>query len=93
MLSTEGGEEGVNNATLFVRLKPTEARNISQKEFEQQARELFQQVPGVRISFQSQGASGEGKDLIILLKGEETRRTIRVRQYPDPGNESYSRVG
>ncbi|MEM8545213.1 MAG: efflux RND transporter permease subunit [Cyanobacteria bacterium P01_H01_bin.119] len=71
VLSTEGGDDGVNTATLFVRLKPTSDRDISQREFEQQARELFQQIPGARISFQSQSASGETKDLTVVLKGDE----------------------
>ncbi|MEO0535898.1 MAG: efflux RND transporter permease subunit [Cyanobacteria bacterium P01_A01_bin.123] len=71
VLSTEGGDDGINQATLFVRLKPTSERDISQAQFEQQARDLFQQIPGARISFQSQGASGEGKDLTIVLKGDE----------------------
>ena len=45
-------------------------RDVSQNEFEQNAREIFRTVPGARISFRSAGASGEGKDLTILLKGE-----------------------
>lgn len=71
VLSTEGGEEGVNQATLYVNLLPKSQRQQSQQEFEQIAREQFQSVPGARISFQSQGASGEGKDLTVLLKSED----------------------
>ena len=69
VLASEGGD-GVNTATLFVRLKPEEERAITQKEFEKSARQLFQAVPGARISFESQGAGGESKDLTIILKGE-----------------------
>ncbi|MFE1744834.1 efflux RND transporter permease subunit [Coleofasciculus sp. H7-2] len=61
----------VNTANLFVNLKPKEKReNLPQKEFEKQMRQVFSQVPGARISFQSQGAGGAGKDLSIVLKSE-----------------------
>ncbi|NER81093.1 MAG: efflux RND transporter permease subunit, partial [Leptolyngbya sp. SIO1D8] len=70
ILSSEGGEDGINQATLFVRLKPDDERTLSQKEFEQDARQVFQTIPGARISFQSQGASGDGKDLPIILKSD-----------------------
>ncbi|MBD2086553.1 efflux RND transporter permease subunit [Trichocoleus sp. ST-U3] len=61
----------VNTANLFVNLKPKEQReDLPQKEFEKQMRQAFSQVPGARISFQSQGAGGAGKDLSIVLKSE-----------------------
>ncbi|MGF1461495.1 MAG: efflux RND transporter permease subunit [Leptolyngbyaceae cyanobacterium] len=69
VLSTEG-TDSINAATLFVNLKPDNERSISQQQFEQDARTLFQAIPGARISFQSQGAGGESKDLTILLKGD-----------------------
>lgn len=71
VLTTEGGEDGVNTATAYVRLVPKKERDVSQKEFEQNARDIFRTIPGARISFRSEGASGEGKDLTILLKGED----------------------
>ena len=61
---------GVNQATLSVQLKEKENRDISQPEFEQQLRPQFQQIPGARISFQSQGAGGGNRDLSIVLKSE-----------------------
>ncbi|NEQ30372.1 MAG: efflux RND transporter permease subunit [Leptolyngbya sp. SIO4C5] len=69
VLSREGGSYGVEGAELFVRLDPD--RTITQDEFRQQARQFFQQIPGARISFRSQGASGDGKDLTIVLKSED----------------------
>ena len=69
VLASEG-RDGITTATLFVRLKPEDERAITQKEFERSARQLFQAVPGARISFESQGAGGESKDLTIILKGE-----------------------
>lgn len=62
--------EDVNTATLTVKLKPKEERKMSQEEFEQQVRPEFAQVPGARISFQSSGSVGGGKDLSILLRSE-----------------------
>ncbi len=70
VLTTEGGSNGVNQGTLFVRLKPRRERQASQRQFEADAREIFQQVPGARVSFQSQGAGGSNRDLTIVLKSE-----------------------
>ncbi len=69
VLSSEG-TEGINTASMFVNLKPENERTASQAEFEQAARQIFQTIPGARISFQSQGAGGESKDLTIILKGD-----------------------
>ncbi|WP_228040118.1 efflux RND transporter permease subunit [Nodosilinea sp. LEGE 07088] len=71
VLATEGGDDGVNQATLYARLLPKNERDLSQAGFERQARDGFQQVPGARISFQSQGASGDGKDLSVVLKSDD----------------------
>ncbi|MBF2035367.1 MAG: efflux RND transporter permease subunit [Leptolyngbyaceae cyanobacterium T60_A2020_046] len=80
ILSTEGGDNGVNEATLYLRLKPRNERNISQRDFERQAREVFQRIPGTRISFQSQGASGDSKDVTIIFKSEDP---IALREASD----------
>ncbi|NJN01153.1 MAG: efflux RND transporter permease subunit [Leptolyngbyaceae cyanobacterium SL_1_1] len=68
VLSQEGGRYEVNGGQLFVQLNPD--RKISQRQFQEQSRQLFNQIPGARISFLSQGASGDGKDLTIVLKSE-----------------------
>jgi hydrophobe/amphiphile efflux-1 (HAE1) family protein len=89
LLSTEGGD-GVNTATVFARLKPKSERTVSQRDFEREAREIFQTIPGSRISFQSQGASGGGKDLTIVLKSDDPNAllnsanalTQQMRQIP-----------
>ena len=62
--------EEINSATLTVKLKPKEERNISQKEFEQQLRPLFQQIPGARVSVKTEGPGGSGKELSIVLRSE-----------------------
>ncbi|AFY53623.1 cation/multidrug efflux pump [Rivularia sp. PCC 7116] len=61
--------ENVGSANLTIRLKPKEERD-SQSEFEEQVRPQFAQIPGARISFQSTGAVGGGKDLTIVLQSE-----------------------
>jgi multidrug efflux pump subunit AcrB len=62
--------EEINSATLTVKLKPREDRKVTQKEFEVQIRPLFQQIAGARISFQAEGAGGDGKELSIVLRSE-----------------------
>jgi hydrophobe/amphiphile efflux-1 (HAE1) family protein len=62
--------EEINSATLAINLKPREKRNISQKQFEEQVRPSFEQIPGARISFQSQSPGGTRKDLSIVLRSE-----------------------
>jgi multidrug efflux pump subunit AcrB len=62
--------EEINSATLSIQLQPKEERNISQKQFEEQIRPLFQEIPGARISFQSQGPGGGRKALSIVLRSE-----------------------
>jgi multidrug efflux pump subunit AcrB len=62
--------EEINSATLTVKLKPREERKVSQKEFEVQIRPIFQQIPGARISFKTEGPGGSGKELSIVLRSE-----------------------
>ncbi|MCC5618670.1 efflux RND transporter permease subunit [Nostoc sp. CHAB 5836] len=62
--------EEINSANLAINLKPKEERNISQKQFEEQVRPSFGQIPGARISFQSQSPGGSSKDLSIVLRSE-----------------------
>ncbi|MEM9923544.1 MAG: efflux RND transporter permease subunit [Cyanobacteria bacterium P01_D01_bin.50] len=62
--------ENVASASLTVRLKPKEEREVSQSEFEEKVRPQFAQIPGARISFQSTGAVGGRKDLTIVLQSE-----------------------
>lgn len=60
----------VNSATVVAKLKPREERDLSQSQFEQKLRPQFLDIPGARVSFQSQGAGGSNKDLTIILKSE-----------------------
>ncbi|NMF81877.1 efflux RND transporter permease subunit [Nodosilinea sp. P-1105] len=80
VLATEGGEDGVNRATVFARLLPRNQRDVSQNQFEQQIRPLFAEVPGARITFQSQGAGGESQDLTVVLKSDDP---VALRQVSD----------
>ncbi|MEM9448801.1 MAG: efflux RND transporter permease subunit [Cyanobacteria bacterium P01_E01_bin.6] len=65
-----GSARGVDAATAYVNLKPDSERDVTQQEFESEMREQFRQIPGARISFESQGAGGGGKDLTLVLKSE-----------------------
>jgi hydrophobe/amphiphile efflux-1 (HAE1) family protein len=71
VLSLMGGDSGVNQATLYARLVPKGERDISLWDFQDQTRAVFQRIPGARISFQAQGATGDGKDLTVVLKGDD----------------------
>ncbi|MEH1916690.1 efflux RND transporter permease subunit [Nostoc sp.] len=62
--------EEINSASLAINLKPREKRNISQKQFEEQVRPSFEQIPGARISFQSQSPGDSSKGLSIVLRSE-----------------------
>jgi hydrophobe/amphiphile efflux-1 (HAE1) family protein len=72
-------DQGVNKATLFVKLKAREARKHSQQEFERNVRPLFQQIPGTRLSFDSGGIAGS-KELAIVLKSEDAAALTQTAQ-------------
>lgn len=74
--SASSSARDVSEATVFVNLKPDSERDITQQEFESIMREKFRQIPGARISFESQGAGGGGKDLTLVLKSENTEALL-----------------
>ncbi|MEB3339855.1 efflux RND transporter permease subunit, partial [Okeania sp.] len=90
-IGSRGSSENVNKGKLYVNILPREERDITQKEFEQQVRPLFQNIPGARINFSSQGAGGGNKDLTIILKSEnaavlqQTSDTLERQMREVPG--------
>ncbi|MDJ0632246.1 MAG: efflux RND transporter permease subunit [Xenococcaceae cyanobacterium MO_188.B29] len=78
VLATTGDEGSVNNGTVYIKLLPTEERTTSQQEFETNMREVFQEIPGTRISFRSQGVGVTNKDLSIVLKSENVDNLNQV---------------
>ena len=62
------GTEGINNGLLSVNLLPKNERDLSQQEFQDRMRKVFQEIPGARISFQSRGAGGSDKDVSLILR-------------------------
>ncbi|KST66725.1 efflux RND transporter permease subunit [Mastigocoleus testarum] len=72
--------EEINSATLTVNLVPRAERDISQAEFEQQIRPLFEQIPGARISFTSTGSVGGRKDVTLVLQSENPVALNQVAQ-------------
>ena len=81
----------INSGTVYANLLPKDQREVSQQEFEQEMRQVFRTIPGARISFQSQGAGGGGKDLSIVLKSEnapaltQTAETLEKQMRDIPG--------
>lgn len=69
-LATAGDDGRVNQGQIYVNLVPKNARDISQKEFQQQMRSEFNQIPGARISFGSQGPGGSNKDVSLVLRSD-----------------------
>ena len=68
------------DATAYVQLKPKDER-IERREFEQEMREAFAQVPGARINFASQGGGGGGgKGLEIVLTGDNPELLSQAAQ-------------
>jgi hydrophobe/amphiphile efflux-1 (HAE1) family protein len=69
---------GVDSASVYVNLLPREKRKISQKEFQQQMREQFRQIPGAKISFRAQGGAGSSKDLSLILRSDNPESLDRA---------------
>ncbi|MCP2728843.1 efflux RND transporter permease subunit [Limnofasciculus baicalensis] len=86
VLTTVGASSsgGVNQGSISIQLKPKEERpqkdgkTISQVDFEKELRPEFRQIPGARISFDSQGGRGGRKDLSIVLKSENPDALIQA---------------
>ena len=87
---SEVGSEGINNGLLSVNLLPKDERDLSQQEFQDRMREVFKEIPGARISFQSRGAGGSDKDVSLILRSNnpqilnETANNLeqQVREIP-----------
>lgn len=69
---SEVGDRGgdPNRASLTINLKPKTERDQTLWEFEAAMRPQFQQIPGARISFSSQGPGGSSKDLSVTLRSD-----------------------
>jgi multidrug efflux pump subunit AcrB len=71
VFSRVGDRDGeANTAQLFINLLPRDQRDLSRREFEAQAHQQLQTIPGVRLSFDGQGPGAGGKDLSIVLKSD-----------------------
>ena len=68
VLSQVGEEGNINKGLIVVKLMPKSDRDLSLTEFQEQMRSRFAQIPGARISFQSQGAGGGSKDVSLILR-------------------------
>ena len=68
VLSQVGEEGNINQGIVTVKLLPKEQRELSQQEFQEVMRSQFSNIPGARVSFQSQGAGGSNKDVSLILR-------------------------
>jgi len=75
---SDGASGNVNTATVYVVLKPKDERDVKQRQFEQQMRPAFAEIPGARIGFLSAGAGGGGKDLSIVLVSRNPESLIQT---------------
>ncbi len=73
---SDGARGNINTGTIYVVLKPQDERDIKQRQFEQEMRSAFAEIPGARISFLSSGAGGGGKDLSIVLMSRNPNALI-----------------
>lgn len=71
VFATAGEDGSVNQANLYVNLVPKTDREISLDQFQAEMRQAFGQIPGVKISFQSQGAGGGNKDVEVILQSKD----------------------
>jgi hydrophobe/amphiphile efflux-1 (HAE1) family protein len=91
ILGIVGNEGQVNGGIAYIKLKPKEERDISQKEFEKLMRQPLSKIPGARISFSSRGARGGRKELSIVLQSEngelltKTAETLETQMREIPG--------
>ncbi|HEY9817135.1 MAG TPA: efflux RND transporter permease subunit, partial [Candidatus Obscuribacterales bacterium] len=80
----EVGGNGSDEAKLTINLKPRDERQVRQQDFEREMRQQFGQIPGARISFESQGAAGNSQDLSLVLTSENadalTETAIAIEQ-------------
>lgn len=85
------GTEDINAGLLSVNLVPKNERELSQQEFQDRMRKVFEQIPGARISFQSRGAGGSDKDVSLILRSnnpqllEETANNLEKQVRDIPG--------
>ena len=68
VLSQVGEEDSIDKGLVTVKLVPKSERELSQQEFQENMRGGFAKIPGARISFESQGAGGGGKDVSLILR-------------------------
>lgn len=66
-----GSDGDVRRATLYIDLVPREARAVTTKEWERRISPTLTALPDVRLYFQSFGPGGGGRDINIMLAGDD----------------------
>jgi hydrophobe/amphiphile efflux-1 (HAE1) family protein len=91
VLAAIGSDNKIDGATIYVKLTPKEQRDVSQRQFQEEMRDVFAQIPGARISFRASGGAGSSKDVNIVLKSENipvltaTARALEKQMRQVPG--------
>ncbi|MBE9059424.1 efflux RND transporter permease subunit [cf. Phormidesmis sp. LEGE 11477] len=67
------------DASASVQLKPKNER-VERSTYEEELRKEFQDIPGIRINFVSQGAGGGSKDYELVLTGENPELLTQTAQ-------------
>ena len=85
----DGGD--VRRATIFAELVDADKRTVTTKEFERRVAPLFAEVPDARINFQAMGPGGGGRDVVIMLAGDnpelldQSARRLEAEMQAMPG--------
>jgi multidrug efflux pump subunit AcrB len=78
VLEVAGQDGQVNLGLVYIALKDSAAREVSQREFEQQIRPLLTSIAGAKISLRSLGVGVGNKDLSVVLRGEDANVLTQV---------------
>ena len=69
------GDQGETRfASIYITLKPAKERARTSVEFERETAPLLAKVPDARVNFQSQTGGGFGRDVTIMLAGDDAAK-------------------
>ena len=58
-------------ATIYITLHPAKERKRTSVQFERETAPLLAKIPDARVNFQSQSGGGFGRDIIVMLAGDD----------------------
>jgi multidrug efflux pump subunit AcrB len=66
-----GDDSDVRRASLYIDLLPADDRDVSTKEFERRVAPMMARIPDSRVFFESQGSGFGGREVTIMLAGDD----------------------